>query len=87
MGLLAFICNHSISFCVASIPIVLCFLCLKKYKISHKSTAILLLFVLLVSVYFWVLVKDISIIIYQGIPYIISFVFLYIEFLIIQKSK
>ena len=87
MELIAFIFNHSISFCVASIPIVLFFLCLKKHKISHKATAIFLLLVLLVSVYSWLLVKDMSIVVYQSIPYIISFAFLYIDYLIIQKSE
>ena len=87
MELMAFIFNHSIAFCVASIPIILCFLCLKKHRLSHKATAIFLLLVLLVSVYSWFLVKDLSIVIYQSIPYIISFAFLYIDYLIIQKSK
>lgn len=87
MGLLTFIFDHAVSFCVASVPIVLCFFCLKKHKMNYKSTAIILFLVLIINVYFWIVVKDVFVFIYQSIPYVISFLLLFVERHIIKKQK
>lgn len=87
MELLTFIFDHAVSFCVASVPIVLCFLCVKKHKMNYKSTAIILFLVLIINLYFWIITKDVCMFIYQSIPYVISFLILFIERHAIKKQK
>ena len=43
--------------------------------------------VLIINVYFWIVVKDVFVFIYQSIPYVISFLLLFVERHIIKKQK
>ena len=64
-------------FAVASVPLILVFLLLKIFNLSPKSIMICLLLNLLVSVFFWLKLKDIHTALYQSVPYISSFIWMW----------
>ena len=65
-----------IGFGVASVPLILVFLLLKVFNLSPKSVTICLLLNLLVSVFFWLKLKDIHISLYQSVPYVSCFIWI-----------
>ena len=71
--------EQAINFGVSSIPLVLVFLQLRLYKLPFKAVIINLLLNLLLNIFFWLKLKDGTIILYQSIPYISSFIWIYCE--------
>lgn len=79
MDLLIWWFKHFIDFGIASIPLVTYFLCKKQLKLRPKSTLSIIVLQLAVSIYFWVEIKDIFMILYQSVPYISSFICLWCD--------
>ena len=77
MDFFLYMLEHAIDFVVASVPLILTFLLLKVFNLSPKSIAICLLLNLLVSVFFWLKLKDIYIVLYQSVPYVSSFIWIW----------
>ncbi len=86
MDFFIYMFEHIWSFGVSSVPLILVFLQLKIFKHSLQSVISCLLLNLLLSVFFWIEIQEIGIIIYQGIPYISSFLWIWAEH-ILQKSR
>lgn len=86
MDLLNYFLEHAINFGIASIPLVITYLQLKVYKGEIKATYTLLILCLLLSAYFWMEVKDVVLVIYQGIPYVSAFLWTWGES-VLQKRK
>ncbi len=85
MNFFFFVFQRSVLFFVAIIPLIMAFLLLKTYKLSPKATAIILFITLLLSVFFWIKLKDISLVVYQGVPYLSSFIVVWAENVLIKK--
>ena len=66
-------------FGVASVPLILVFLLLKVFNLSPKSIAICLLLNMLVSVFFWLKLKDVHIALYQSAPYVSGFIWIWAD--------
>lgn len=79
MDFFLYILEHVIGFGVASVPLILTFLLLKVFKLSPKSITICLLLNLSVSVFFWLKLKDVHIALYQSVPYVSSFIWIWAE--------
>lgn len=79
MDLFLYMFERIVYFGVASVPLVLVFLQLKIFKLPLKSIASCLLINLLVSLFFWLKLKDVQIALYQSIPYISSFIWIWTE--------
>lgn len=71
--------EHIVGFGVASVPLILVFLLLKVFKLLPKYTAICLVLNLLVSIFFWLKLKDAYIALYQSIPYVSSFIWIWAD--------
>ena len=74
-------------FGVASVPLILVFLQLKIFKLSPKSIAICLLLNLLVSSFFWLKLKDGYVALYQSVPYISSFIWIWADGVLIKRRE
>lgn len=79
MDFFLYILERVIGFGVASVPLILVFLLLKVFKLSPKSVTICLLLNLLVSVFFWLKLKDIHIFLYQSVPYVSCFIWIWAD--------
>lgn len=79
MQLLQVLLENSINFWVASVPQVIAILQIKIFKASIKAVLSCLLLNLMVSIFFWVKLNDINLVIYQSIPYALSFIWLWLE--------
>ena len=78
--------EHVINFGVASVPLILTFLLLKVFNSPPKSITVCLLLNLLVSVFFWLKLKDINIALYQSVPYVSSFIWIWADG-VLRKSR
>lgn len=63
------------------------FVQLKKFKMSPKQVSFSLLLQLIVKIYFWVKMKDVYIALYQSLPFLLDFIRLYAENLLIKRSN
>lgn len=79
--------EHMIVFAVASVPLILAFFLLKVFNLPHKSITICLLLNLLVSIFFWYKLKDVYIVLYQIIPYISSFVWIWADSVLKKRQE
>ena len=79
MDFLLYILEHSVEFGIASVPLILVFLMLKIFKLPPKNIAICLLLNMSVSIFFWVKLKDVYIALYQSVPYISAFIWIWAE--------
>ena len=79
MDFFLYIIEHAVDWSVASVPLILVFLQLKIFRLPLKSIASCLSLNLLVSVFFWLKLKDVHVALYQSIPYISSFIWIWAE--------
>ena len=79
MDLLRYLVEGKIDFIIASIPLVIVFLQLKVFRHSIKETAICLSLNLMVSIYFWIKLKESNIALYQIIAYASGYIWLVSE--------
>ena len=86
MDFLIFYFEHAINFTIASIPMILVYLQIKVFKLESKVTIVTLLLILLLSIFFWIQLKDWILVIYQGIAYVCAFVWTWAEGKL-QKQK
>lgn len=86
MDFLNFYFEHVINFSIASIPMVLVYLQTKVFKLKSKVTIVTLLLTLLLSIFFWIQLKDWTLVIYQGIAYVCAFIWTWAEGKL-QKQK
>lgn len=64
---------------VASVPLIIVFLLLKRYKLPAKKTVPFLILNILVSIYFWLKIGDVFLALYQCVSYISGFIWLWAE--------
>ena len=79
--------EHAINFGVASVPLILTFLLLKASNLPPKYITICLLLNLLVSVFFWLKLEDINIALYQSVPYVSSFIWIWAESVLRKRRE
>ena len=87
MSFFLYVLEGAVDFGVASVPLILVFLLLKVFNLLPKSTAICLLLSLLVSVFFWLKLKDVCIALYQGVPYISSFIWIWADAVLRKRQE
>lgn len=87
MDFIVFILEHIINFGVASIPLIIVYLQLKIFKGAPKVATYLLTLNLLLSIFFWLKLKDISLVLYQVIPYVSSFIWVWCESLMKKREN
>jgi len=87
MELLLYLIENSISFLIASIPLILVFFNFIIFKSSLSKTLVDLVLILAISVFFWIKVKDIYLILYQLVPYISALVCICCKYHSIKKTK
>ena len=87
MDLFLYMLEGAIDFAVASTPLILVFLMLRVFKLAPKSIAICLTLNLLVSIFFWVKLEDIYITIYQSVPYVSSFIWIWAENILKKRRE
>ena len=75
------------NFCVASIPLVLVALLLKFSKLSPKLIGICISLNLLVSVFFWLKLRDFYVALYQSVPYVSSFIWVWANGFLRKRRK
>lgn len=86
MELALYLLEGSINFIIATVPLIILFLQKKVFKLEIKVIGSCLVLNLLVSIFFWVKLKDINLMLYQSVPYILSFTYILAEYLF-QKRK
>ena len=79
MDLFLYTFERGVCWVVASVPLILVFLQLKVFKLPVKVIASCLFLNLLTSVFFWLKLKDVYSALYQSVPYISSFIWLWAE--------
>ena len=72
---------------ITSVPLLVTFLLLKIFKLPPKPIAICLTLNLLVSIFFWVKLKDIYIILNHGASYFSSFIWVWVENVLIKRQE
>lgn len=77
---------HAIDFTVASIPLIIVYLQLKIFKLGIKKIAVCLSLMLVGSIYLWVNVRNLNLILYQIVPYISCYIWLGAENYLIRKK-
>ena len=87
MDLIIYIFEHIIEFWIASVPLIFVFLFSKFFKLSYKRILVCLLLNMLVSVFFWIKLRDVQIVLYQGIPYVLSFIIVWAESVFEKRNK
>ena len=79
--------EHAINFGVASVPLILAFLLLKVFNLSPKSIIICILLNLMISVFFWLKLKDVHVALYQSIPYVLSLIWMWAESVLRKREE
>ena len=87
MDLLRYLIEGRVDFIIASTPLVIVLLQLKVFKHSIKGTAICLSLNLLVSIYFWVNLRNLNLALYQVVPYVLSYILLVCESILKNKKE
>lgn len=87
MDFLYYMFEHAWNFTIASIPLVLVFLQLIIFKLPFKAIVICLLLNALMSIFFWVKLKDIELILYQIVPYVLTIIWLFSYYIVTIKNK
>lgn len=87
MDLLRYLIEGSVDFIIASTPLVIVLLQLKVFKHSIKGTVICLSLNLLVSIYFWVNLRNLNLALYQVVPYVLSYILLVCESILKNKKE
>ena len=84
-----FLCTftHTLEFCVASVPLILVFLLLKVFRVSPQLTAIVVILNLIVSIFFWAKLRDLQVALYQSVPYISSFIWIWAEGVLAKRRR
>lgn len=72
---------------VAGVPLTLVFLQMKIFKLSPKAVACCLLPSLMVSVFFWLQIKNTHLIIRQSAAYVASYAWIIAEHVLIKRQK
>ena len=80
MDLLLWNLEHVVTFGVASVPLILTFVQLKIFKVSRKSISVTLVLQMFCSIYFWIKLNSLFVAIYQTVPYISSFIWLWADY-------
>ena len=79
--------QHLVYFSVSSIPLITVFLHLKVFRLSPKETSFVVVLILFISVFFWVKEKDVFLILYQCVPYISSFIWLWTAHIMLKRQE
>lgn len=87
MEFIIYMIKGSFYFLIASMPLILVFIQLKCFKIQLKATTYCLLLNVIISIFFWTKLKDINLAIYQSIPYVCSFLWLWAESVLQKKEN
>lgn len=87
MELIIYILNHVIETLVAAAPLILIYLEYRLLKLNSNDIGGLLLLNLIVSVFFWIKLRDWRIAIYQGVPYVIGYLCLFVLSLNKKNTK
>ena len=87
MDLIWVMIQHIVYFGISSIPLITTFFHLKVLKMPAKETTFVVVLNLFVSVFFWFKLKDVFLIIYQCIPYISSFAWLWTEHILLKRQE
>ena len=87
MDFFSYVLERAVYFGIASVPLILTFLQLKVFKLSFKSIASCLVLNLLVSGFFWLKLKDIHIVLYQSVPYVVSFLWIWAESVLRKRTN
>lgn len=87
MELILVMIQHIVYFGISSIPLITTFFHLKVFKMPPKETSFIVVLNLFVSVFFWFKVKDVFLIIYQCVPYISSFIWLWAEHIVLKRRE
>lgn len=87
MELLTAYLTHAVEFFVAAIPLILTFVLLKVFRQPPKVAACCVALCLPVSVFFWVQLKDLFLVLYQGVPYLSSFIWIWAEHILWKHQQ
>ena len=87
MELLWYFMSHGASFCVASMPLVATFLGLRVFRLRPHVVAVFLLLEMIGSLFFWVKLKDLSLALYELIPFLLSFAIVGSRIFVDRKRK
>ena len=87
MDLIVYLVEGAIRFWIAAIPLIVTFLMLKRFQQPPKVAACCVALYLPVSVFFLVQLKDLSLLLYQGVPYLSSFVWIWAEHILWKQKQ
>lgn len=83
MDLIFYFLEHS----VCALPFITIYLQLKIFKINPKVTAYLSFLYLLMSIFFWVKIKDVYLTVYQSLAYTMGFILIWAENVLNKKQE
>ncbi len=87
MDFFSYMFKHTVEANIASVPLLITFLLLKIFKLPPKPIAICLTLNLFVSIFFWVKLKDVYLALYQSVPYVSSFIWVWGENVLIKRQE
>ena len=87
MDLLIYFIERGIHFSVASTPLIITYFSLKVRKLSVKGTVANLLYFLIISIFYWLKLKSFTLALYFCIPFFLSFLWVFAEYVLIKKGK
>lgn len=79
--------ESTICFVIASIPLIIAFVLMKLFKQPPKVVACSLALYLPAYIFFWVQLKDLHLVLYQGVPYLSSFIWIWAEHILTKRDK
>lgn len=87
MDLLTSYLTHAVEFLIAAVPLILTFILLKVFRQPPIVVACCVALYLPVSVFFWVQLKELFLVLYQGVPYLSSFVWIWAEHILWKQKQ
>lgn len=87
MNLPIFLLNSILEFWIATIPLITVFYLKRFCKIGCEKILAVLILQLLLSVYFWIKIGNINIVLYQIFPYLSSFIWVLGDLYIKKKQS
>ena len=87
MDFFLYMFENTVKSFISRVPLLVTFLWLKIFKLPPKPIAICLTLNLLVSIFCWVKLKDVYLALYQSVPYVSSFIWLWAENVLIKRQE
>ena len=79
MDFILYMLDNAVRFAVSGVPILVTILLLKVFELRPRATGVVLCLMFLQSVFFWCIIKDVWLTVYQCVPYLSGVIIIWAE--------